>query len=390
MIQNLNRLSFLNYGRVLSDRLEYRGFPHSDDYQEQILAYSGSNVAVCRVTGSELYLDFEDGMTILAVSESPEESMVCFYLDKPVCLKAGICFAIIPYRECCTVRMSRHVSSGLLLVAPFRPAEDFKLRHKLRLREIYTIFYQEKERGFFFKGEKHDILELTYVDKGRLHSVVGGNDYLLEQGDLMLYGSDQWHMQYADMDCETSFLTVTFDMDNYDLSALYNRKFCLSSQSVGLVKALVQECERDDPFCGDMVLSLLTQLLVSVLRAAESGVEDRLKTPTSIHNENEIVNRALCYIAENVYSRLSVTAVARAADVSPSHLTSLFHKCMQISPGEYIRRTRLQESKALIREGQMNFTQIAALLQYSTVHHFSRQFKDAFGITPSEYAKAIR
>ena len=63
---------------------------------------------------------------------------------------------------------------------------------------------------------------------------------------------------------------------------------------------------------------------------------------------------------------------------------------MQNSPGEYIRRINLEESKKLIREGKMNFTQIAAQLQYSTVHHFSRQFKEKFGLTPTEYARAIR
>ena len=34
--------------------------------------------------------------------------------------------------------------------------------------------------------------------------------------------------------------------------------------------------------------------------------------------------------------------------------------------------------------------QIAAQLNYSTIHHFSRQFKDKFGMSPSEYAKSIQ
>ena len=38
----------------------------------------------------------------------------------------------------------------------------------------------------------------------------------------------------------------------------------------------------------------------------------------------------------------------------------------------------------------MNITQIAKALEYSTIHHFSRQFKDKFGITPSEYAKSLK
>ena len=38
----------------------------------------------------------------------------------------------------------------------------------------------------------------------------------------------------------------------------------------------------------------------------------------------------------------------------------------------------------------MNFSQIAAALHYSTIHHFSRQFKEKFGMSPSEYAKSIQ
>mgnify|MGYP001903295242 len=44
----------------------------------------------------------------------------------------------------------------------------------------------------------------------------------------------------------------------------------------------------------------------------------------------------------------------------------------------------------MIRENDLNFTEIAAQLHYSTVHHFSRQFKEKFGITPTEYAKSVR
>ena len=73
-----------------------------------------------------------------------------------------------------------------------------------------------------------------------------------------------------------------------------------------------------------------------------------------------------------------------------AYLTVLFQKNLQISPGEYIRRIKLQESKQMIRENNLNFTEIAAALQYSTVHHFSRQFKEKFGITPTEYARSVR
>ena len=110
----------------------------------------------------------------------------------------------------------------------------------------------------------------------------------------------------------------------------------------------------------------------------------------SLNSENEIICRAQQYISTHIREKLSVPLVARQVDVSPSYLTALFHKNLQISPGEYIRRIKLQESKQMIREGKLNFTAIAEELNYSTVHHFSRQFKEKFGITPTEYAKSIR
>ena len=136
--------------------------------------------------------------------------------------------------------------------------------------------------------------------------------------------------------------------------------------------------------------SVLGALLLYLLRSEMSPKVGKLQTSNAVHSENEIIRQAQQYISAHIREKLSVPLVARQVDVSPSYLTALFHKNLQISPGEYIRRTKLQESKQMIRENNLNFTEIAAALQYSTVHHFSRQFKEKFGITPTEYAKSVR
>ena len=103
-------------------------------------------------------------------------------------------------------------------------------------------------------------------------------------------------------------------------------------------------------------------LIVGILILAVAGLFawKKLKTPVAQRNENLIVSRTLQYIATHVYDKMSVESVAREAGVSTSHLTALFHRQMDISPGEYIRRVKLEESKNLIREGRLNFSQIAA------------------------------
>ena len=174
------------------------------------------------------------------------------------------------------------------------------------------------------------------------------------------------------------------------LESLKNRKFKAPQQAVTLLQQMLREQEAPDDHSGDMIISMLNQILVILLRQVNAPASPKLKASNAVHSENEIIRRAQQYISTHIREKLTVPSVARQIDVSPSYLTALFHKNLQISPGEYIRRVKLQESKQMIRENSMNFTEIAAALQYSTVHHFSRQFKEKFGITPTEYAKSVR
>lgn len=381
MVQDLNVLSFAPFGHLASGESLRQG-------QLRTVSVTRDTVVQYAVT-EPLHLDYDTGMSILAVAQS-DGDFVYFYLDKPVCLNPGIRFSIVPYQEACSVTMSAEDGHWPQESVPNAPIRELALSRQLQVARVYTFFYHEKERGFFFRGEAHSMLELTYVDKGSIHSVADGLDLVLDQGDMAVYGPDQWHMQYADPDCAPSYITVTFDLVGNNLSSLFNRKFRTPQKAVQLLQAMLRERDTNDAYSADMLMCLLNQLLLTILRESDNTAEAPLRTANAINSENEVVGHAQRFISDNIRLKLSVPAVAREVGVSPSYLTALFHKNLQISPGEYIRRAKLQESKVMIREGKMNFTEIAQLLQYSTVHHFSRQFKEKFGITPTEYARSIR
>ena len=259
------------------------------------------------------------------------------------------------------------------------------IRNALRAEAIYASFSREEERAFLFPGGANPMPELLYVEQGSLHSVADGRKQLLQQGDFVIYGPNQWHMQYADTDVSPRCLRIFFEVQG-DLSALKDRKFTASGTVKYLVEQLQQEQERTEKYADEMILALLNQLILLLMRQ----VDGKPLPDSGAKGEHRIIHRTQVYVSTHVWSDLSVPFVASRANMSPSYLTALFHKHLDISPAEYIRRVKLQESKQLIRENKLNFTEIAAELQYSTVHHFSRQFKEKFGITPTEYAKLVR
>ena len=382
MIQNLNQVSFQKFGALLPDRDKSSRAEDNCDIlqlnpeQKEIPLYRAAADTILRLT---------DGKSVLSVSNDGG-TFLHFYFDKPVCIKTDTYFCLSPFKGDAAVALSAAMEPAKV---GSRPNDSLRLDRQARVEGIYTFFYQEREQGFIFSGEEHPMPELTYVDQGELHSVADGQDILLKQGDIAFWGPNQWHMHYADMGVAPRYVTITFDLEGVDITPLLNRKFTAPQQAVSLIQQMLREQERMDAYSSDMILSLLSALVLTILRHANAP-EAKLQASNAVHSENEIIRRAQQYISTHIREKLSVPLVARMVDVSPSYLTALFHKNLQISPGEYIRRIKLQESKQMIREDNLNFTEIAAALQYSTVHHFSRQFKEKFGITPTEYAKSVR
>ena len=383
MIRNLNQVSFQGFGTIMPERGQSTKSP---DREDCLVLNLQSGPATVYLGSSDVCLNCSSGMSVLSVS-SDGEMYYHFYLDKSVCVKAGVRFAVTAFWGDASVEIAAAVMPEQVGT---RVNDTLVVEQHMRVKGLYTFFYQEKERGFLFSGESHPLAELTYVDQGSLHSVADGQDLLLKQGDLVIYGPNQWHMQYADIDVAPRFVTISFDLEGEELKPLMNRKFTAPQQAVQLLQQMLREQERMDAYSTDMILSQLNLLLLTLLRQAETPNNSKLQTANAVHSENEIIRQAQIYISTHIREKLSVPLVARQVDVSPSYLTALFHKNLQISPGEYIRRIKLQESKQMIRENDLNFTEIAAALQYSTVHHFSRQFKEKFGITPTEYAKSVR
>ena len=383
MIQNLNQLTFQDYGTVVSGRAQ--AAQQVSTSSAPMLQLVPGDVTVCKAM-SDTWINCGTGVSVLSVSTDGEHFRD-FYLDKPACIRKGVYFSLNPFKGDASVRM--HTASQPESLGT-KPGDSLRMERSLRVDGLYTFFYQEKEQGFLFAGESHPMPELTYVDKGSLHSVVDGVETVLKQGDLVIYGPNQWHMQYADIGVAPRFVTISFDLSGVDLTPLLNRKFTVPQKALTLLQSMLRELEEMDEYACDVILTDLSKLLIFLLRDVSNPRNQKLQAVNSVHSENEIIRQAQQYISAHIREKLSVPLVAKQVDVSPSYLTSLFHKNLQISPGEYIRRSKLQESKQMIRENNLNFTEIAAELQYSTVHHFSRQFKEKFGITPTEYAKSVR
>lgn len=257
----------------------------------------------------------------------------------------------------------------------------------MQIKRILQFGCQQPGTGFLHHGSNHGHWELIYGVSGSVHAVVEGRDLAVAQGYLVLCAPEQFHMLYAQEGQAPSFFTIVFEAEP-SASQPMTGQALPAGELNDILMAMVLEASRTDPFSQEMIFHMLSLVVLTLCREA-ARTPAAQPSPRPQRGENDIIRRAQQHISAHIREKLSVTVVAKRIDVSPSYMTALFHKHLGIAPGEYIRRAKLQESKRLIQEGSMNFTEIAAALEYSTVHHFSRQFKENFGITPTEYAKSV-
>lgn len=102
-----------------------------------------------------------------------------------------------------------------------------------------------------------------------------------------------------------------------------------------------------------------------------------------------IIRKCIQYIAAHTHENITLEQLAEGSEYSKEYIAKLFRKHMGISVSDYIRKTRIDEAKQLLRQGK-SCGEVACILNYTSQSYFIRQFKKQTGITPKLYLNSQR
>ena len=324
--------------------------------------------------------DYVDGMTVLLIRDGEEWKR--YYLDRAVTVRAGVCFGF------CTLGNGSTVAGNgdLLTAEACREVLDLSdTSVPGPALQVFTLFRQVGRDGLFFRGERHMPLELVFVEKGILQNFCDGRKFALHPNEFMIFAPDQWHMQYSDR--EVRFLTVSFSWEGHDFSGLFNRSLYASPEIQHSIQSLLQEYDRDLPGREEFLTAQMKLLFLQILRLPREEEGAKKPSPVSETAHRMILDKAMQTVSERIYGKLTVSDLAGAVNVSTSQLTALFKTYLGMAPAKYITHIRLEESKSLLSERKLSISEIADLLGYASVQHYSKQFRSWSGCTPSAYSR---
>jgi LacI family transcriptional regulator len=126
--------------------------------------------------------------------------------------------------------------------------------------------------------------------------------------------------------------------------------------------------------------------LEEVIRALPTGVEHRRSTDTLIIPDESVV-RALQFIRQHPTSPLQVADVAEHCGLSRRVLEKRFRTVLNRSVFQELKKVRVKHLCKLLTSTNEPVTEIASRIFFTDFEHFSRYFKSAVGVSPTEYRK---
>jgi DNA-binding response OmpR family regulator len=102
--------------------------------------------------------------------------------------------------------------------------------------------------------------------------------------------------------------------------------------------------------------------------------------------DEQFIQKAIALVEKNISdSEFSVETMASEVGMSRSTLYKKLMAITGLGPAEFIRTIRVKRSKALLETSQMQITEIAYAVGFTTVKSFTMNFKAEYGVTPTEF-----
>lgn len=233
--------------------------------------------------------------------------------------------------------------------------------------------------------------ELFFVSGGKGSIILGNKKYAFKEGMLFYILPGVLHTLDIDTEEPAAFMSVHFSFVNVAFNeeawAFTEEPKALAIPAAQQLKDyyMVEELFRKLVDCWHAKLpgyvfaarTQFQQLLIAIYQNMKK--QDR-NYATSLK-----VEKIIQYMQDHVEGKVTLDELAALVQLSPAYLSRTFKETTGNSVIEFFNRLKIDKAKELILEGNMKIKEVAGALGFSDEFYFSRIFKAAEGISPSEF-----
>ncbi len=233
--------------------------------------------------------------------------------------------------------------------------------------------------------------QLLYIASGKAHFHFDGKEQIVTAGHMVLYRpkEPQKYEYYGEDQTEVYWVhftggNVTNLLRSYGLPDDKKVFYCGSGMEYQTIfRSMINELQMCKESYPEMLEMYLKQIFIMLQRF--------FQTSSKVSNTQaaEEIDKATIYFNEHYSEEIYVDEYAKEHNISISWFIRNFKHYTGVTPMQYILNKRIYNAEALLQNPQYNITEIANIVGYDNPLYFSRIFKKAKGLSPSEYRKNI-
>lgn len=118
----------------------------------------------------------------------------------------------------------------------------------------------------------------------------------------------------------------------------------------------------------------------------QKTAQEKTSKPQLSEQDDAIMKRVMTFVEEHIGDTdAGVSEMAEAALMSKSNLTRKLKELIGLTPGDFLKEARIKKATELLKNTNMNISEIAYMCGFNDPKYFSKVFKSSIGKTPSEY-----
>jgi len=228
------------------------------------------------------------------------------------------------------------------------------------------ILFPSREQCFDYLSDQfipgHYLVEVMSPDIPHQEEVAGG----FKRYFALLIGRDFYESLYANY--------LTGKPRSY-----HGETFLVDPEIMGSIKSFMAEFEAGYPGNEETLAAYALIITHKLIRNQHKLLEHDMRVVEEFSIESVIT-----YMHQHYEESLDISALARMANLSPSHFYRVFKREIGQTPMDYLNRIRLEKARRILRSGN-SVTETALQCGFNSTSHFSTCFSRHFGISPSKY-----
>ncbi|MEA5402951.1 helix-turn-helix domain-containing protein [Arcicella sp. DC2W] len=240
---------------------------------------------------------------------------------------------------------------------------------------VFSFFFLTKGRSIRSKGlDSYDFGENTFFFLPA---------YQITTHQEICFGSEGYYchfdMELLNVDYKTKDLINDFTFLEFNANPIVMINDEAKERIIPLLERLITEYKAGD----DCRFDILRIYLIAVFTELKAFIN--YSKPNLSNSAYLITEQYKKYLAQYIYEKQKTTDYAEMMAISPNHLNKCVKSTLGKSAHDLLKEMLLLEAKFLLKQSDLNISEIAYKIGRNEISDFGRFFKAQTGMTPSEY-----